>query len=280
MKTISILLSYISILLLLSSCSKEKSIAEALYNNPLKDSVKFGYKISTLYYTDTNNKEVAFNYELEIANVYSWKSIEINYEGSNTSRNYTPEYDITGNLLALREENSALLENIEIEYIRIPPSNIRLVSALKYYRFNNPFALIFNYDSVNLKSVERRFLDRESKNIGGLIEKASFCADIDMGSCIDNSATAEYQYNQFFNNLYHSNELIPFILLLKNPQQSSLSEILPDLPLYFSRHYPSSILKSNPGTFEIGLNSDFRPTFFYFKRAKSLYIQGYNFSLR
>lgn len=280
MKSISYLISHILILLLLSSCSKEKSIAESYYNNPTKDSVKFGYKVATLYFTDSNNKETAINFSLEISSVYAWKSIEINSESSSTIKKYTPEYDLNGNLRTLIEEQSAGLENIEIEYKTIPPSNVKLISALKYYRVNNPFALIFNYDSVNLKSIERRHLDRITKSVGVLLESETFCADIDLGSCEENGVTTAYQYSVFYNNLYHSNELLPFILLLKNPQQNSLLDIIPDLPLYFSKHYVSNLNKPIVGNYELGLNSNFEPTYFYFKRPGLGPIQGYNFSLR
>lgn len=282
LKSIPYLISHISILLLLSSCSKEKSIAESYYNNPTKDSIKFGYNISTLYFMNfdsSDTSETSFDFKLDtFKNIYSWSEVTIRYQKSNSEKVYTPIY-INGYLTSLTD-HSILLENIDIEYKLIPPSNVRLVSALKYFRVTNPFALIFSYDSVNLKRVERRYLDRETGDIGGLIESATFCANEDMGSCIDNSATADFQYSEFFNNLYHSNELLPFILLLKNPQNSSIDNILPDLPLYFSKHYPSTISRSNPGTFELGLNNKFYPTFFYFHKANSGLVQGYNFSLR
>ncbi len=281
MKKISYYISlFLSFLLLFSSCERESSNGIATYINPPKDTVKFGYRLATLYYTDTDSKETSFDFNLEISNVYAWKSILINYEKSNSIKKYFPIYDIAGNITSLLDEESVGLENIEIAYKLIPPSNVKLVSTLKYYRVNDPFALIFNYDSVNLKSIERRYLVRESGEIGGIIESAFFCSGLDLGSCSDSTSTVEYQYGQFFNNLYHSNELLPFILLLKNPNQTTLLDILPDLPLYFSRHYATSLIRPNSGTFELGLNPNFEPSFFYFKNASFGLTQGYNFSMR
>jgi len=281
MKKIStFILLIFCIQLLFSSCKKESSNGIATYINPIKDTVKFGYRLATLYYTDTDTKETSFDFNLEISNVYAWKSILINYEKNNSTKKYSPIYDIAGNITSLMDEESVGLENIEIEYKIIPPSNVKLVSTLKYYRVNDPFALIFNYDSVNLKSIERRYLVRETGEIGGIIESAFFCSGLDLGSCSDSTSTVEYQYGQFFNNLYHSNELLPFILLLKNPNQTTLLDIVPDLPLYFSRHYSASLIRPNSGSFELGLNPNFEPSFFYFKNASFGLTQGYNFSMR
>lgn len=280
MKFVPYLISHISILLLLSSCSKEKSIAESAYNNPPKDSVKFGYRVESLFFTDFDNKETSFEFSLEVSNAYAWKSILINYEKDHSTKKYTPYYDIAGYLTSLVQEESPALENIEMEYIQIPPSNVRLIAKLKYYRMNNPFALTFSYDSVNLRRIERRYLNRETGAVGGLIESHNFCSGINLGNCTDSIATSEYQHGAFFNNLYHSNELLPFILLLKSPQQSSLADIIADLPLYFSRYYPNSITRPILGTYEVGLNAKMEPTFFYFHKSNLGLVQGYNFSMR
>lgn len=279
MKKITYYISLFSILsFLFSSCERESSNGIATYINPTKDSIKFAYRLSTLYYSDYANEETTFDFNIDTGTLYAWKSIVINYEQDSTTKRYSTEY--TNGYLSKLVEEATSLQNIEIEYALLPPSNIKLISKLKYFRLANPFALVFIYDSARLARVERRYLDRLTGDIGGLTEYVNFCPNMDMGNCVDSTSTSELQYSGSFNNLYHSNELAPFIFLLNKPGQSSIKDILPDFPYYFSRHFPSSISSPISGEYEFGLNSLKEATYVYFKPYNSTSVQGYNFSMR
>lgn len=272
--SISILISQF----LLLSCSKEKGIAEVVYNPPYKDSIKFAYRLNTLYYFDENSKETSFDFTLDSGLYYAWKSVSIFYEEDSTLKQYSPIYT-NGNITSWID-NSFSPQHIDLAFKSIPPSNIKLISTIKYYRNTNPFALVFLYDSVNLSRVELRNLDRENGEIGGLLEFADFCSTTDLGSCSKSISGAEYFYGNFFNSLYHSNELVAFMFILNKPNQSNLIDILPYLPLYFSRHYPDGITKPILGSYEVGLNAKKEPTYLYYHPLPENLVLGFNFSMR
>lgn len=268
-----------SILLLsLSACERESTNGIATYINPPKDSVKFAYRLSTLYFIDYANNETSFDFIMDTGLLYVWKSVVIHYEKDSLTKTYTPEYS-NGYLVKLTEDATSL-ENIEIAYALLPPSNIRLISSLKYNRENNPFALTFIYDSARLSRIERRYLDRFTGEVGTVIEKLSFCPNTDLGSCNDTSLNTGFQYSIDFNNLYHCNELLPFILLLNKPKQDYLEDILMDLPYYFSRHFAETCNGPVFGNFQRGLNTDKEATFLYYRPNNLSNVQGYNFSMR
>ena len=272
--SILILISVVSIL----SCSKETGIAETIYTNPPKDSVKFAYRVNTIFFTDLESNEVRCNFNLDTGTFYVWKSISVEYDKDNTYSVYTPEY--TNGNISRWVENSVSLENIELEYAQIPPSYNKLISTIKYFRLNNPYAIKFEYDSINLAKVSMYNMDRETGVLLDLIQEESFCSSIDIGTCNNGNPTSSFVYGNFYNSLYHSNELLPFIFILKNPYQTDLSEVLPELPLYFSRHYPDGILTPFLGSHEYGLNAQKEPTFIYFRPLPGNAVQGYNFSMR
>lgn len=273
----------ISILILISqysllSCSDEKGIAEVVYNNPPKDSVKFAYRINTLYFSDIENNEVRFNFNLDTGTFYAWKSVRVEYDKDNSFVEYTPEY--TNGNISRWVENSISLENIELEYAQIPPSYNKLITTIKYFRLNNPYALKFEYDSINLAKVAMYNLDRETGVLLDLIQDESFCSSEDIGTCNKGNPSGSFVYGNIFNSLYHSNELLPFLFILKNPNQTNLNEVLYELPLYFSRHYPDGILTPFLGAHEYGLNAKKEPTYIYYKPLPGNAVQGYNFSMR
>lgn len=271
--SISILISQF----LLLSCSKEKSIAEVVYNNPPKDSIKFAYRLNTLYYFDRNSKETTFDFTLDTGLYYAWKSVDIKYEDNANSIQLTPEY--TNGYITSWIDNS-FNQLLSIEYNRIPPSNLRLITSIKYFRANNPFALVFKYDSINLSKVEFCNLDLLSREIGGIIEEVNFCSNENIGSCTSGNPSGSYVYSFIMNSLYRSNELAPFLFILKNPNLTGLNDILPELPLYFSRHYPDGILKPIQNSYEYGLNAKKEPSFFYYRPLPGNLVLGYNFSMR
>lgn len=276
MKKISTFIVFIfCIQFLFSSCERESSNGIATYLNPTKDSILFGYRVATLYYNDYSNTETSFDFQLDSGLIYAWSSVKITKNSS--IKTYTPEY--TNGLITKLIDNSPALVNVEIEYETLQPSGIRLISKLKYFRLTNPFALVFIYDSARLARVERRSLDRLTGEVGGLKEYVNFCPNMDMGNCVDSTSTSELQYTGAFNNLYHSNELAPFIFLLNRPGQSSIKDILPDFPYYFSRHFPSIISSPITGEYEFGLNSLKEATYVYY-RPYTTSVQGYNFSMR
>ncbi len=272
--SISILIS----LFLLLSCSKEKGIAEVIYNNPPKDSIKFAYRINTLYFSDIDLNEIRFNFQLDTGTFYAWKSVRVEYDKDNSFSEYTPEYS-NGNI-SKWVENSVNLENIELEYKQVPPSYNKFISTIRYYRVNNPYALKFEYDSINLSKIKMYNMDRETGVLLGLIQEETFCSSEDIGTCSNGDPSGAYIYAQLYNSLYHSNELLPFLFILKNPSQINLNEVLPDLPLYFSRHYSDGILKPLLGSYEYGLNSKKEPTYIYYRPLPGNKVQGYNFSMR
>jgi len=273
----------ISILILLSqflllSCSKEKGIAEVVYNNPYKDSIKIAYRINTLYYFDENAKETSFDFTLDTGLAYAWQSVSIHYENGNAFRKYTPVY--TNGYITRWTDNSLSAQHIELAFKAIPPTNVKLISSIKYYRTSSPFAIVFQYDSINLNRVELHSLDRETGSIGNTLEFVNFCSSIDLGSCNNSTSNAEYVYSNLFNNLYHSNELLPFLFILNNPGQLNLSKVLPYLPLYFSRHYPDGINSPILGGYEVGLNAKKEPTYLYYHPLPQNLVFGFNFSMR
>lgn len=283
MSSVQRLISQFLILILVSSilllsCSKEKGIAETIYTNPPKDSVKFAYRVNTIFFTDLENNEVRCNFNLDTGTFYAWKSISVEYDKDNSFAIYTPEY-ANGNV-SKWIDNSISLENIELEYAQIPPSNNKLITTIKYFRLNNPYALRFEYDSINLAKVAMYNMDRETGVLLSLIQEESFCSSEDIGTCNKGNPSGSFVYGNIFNSLYHSNELLPFIFILKNPNQNDLSEVLPELPLYFSRHYPDGILTPFLGSHEYGINAQKEPTFIYFRPLPGNAVQGYNFSMR
>lgn len=269
-----ILLSLISLL----SCSKEKGIAEIFYNNPPKDSISFAYRVSTLYYFDEQQKESSFEFTLDTGSIYAWKSVTIRREGIPTSILYIPEY--SNGYITSWIDFATAKPIIELTYQQSIPAFQKLISTIKYYQVNNSYALLFEYDSINLKKLSRCALDAETGVIGGVLEEFTFCSSLDLGSCTTNNPSAGYYYGNFNNSLYHSNELIPFLFLLKKPSQNSLIEVLPDLPLYFSKHYPDLLLNPTEMTYEFGLNSEKEPSYFYYRKLPGNTAIGYNFSMR
>ena len=265
-------------ILCISSCSKDKGIAEIYYNNPPKDSINFAYRISTLYYFDEQQKETSFEFTLDTGLLYAWKSVLVNYEGSTSAKLYIPEYK-NGFITAWVDFNTAK-PIIEFEYVSSSSKFRNLISSIKYYGINNPFALIFNYDSLNLNKISRCSLDPETGVIGGVTEDAKFCSNFNIGSCSNSTSSVDYYYGNFTNSLYHCNELIPFLFILKNPNQNNLMDILTDLPLYFSKNYPEALVNPSSFSYDFGLNSEKEPSYFYYRNVPGNVVQGYNFSMR
>ncbi len=270
--------THILVLFFLASCSKEKSIAEVVYNNPPKDSIKFAYRVNTLYYFDRDAKETTFDFTLDTGLFYAWSSVSIFYEKSSIVKQYNPVY--TNGYITSWIDNSASSQHVDLSFKSTPPSTLKLIESIKYYRMNDPFALVFQYDSINLSRVELRNLDRETGVIGGMLEYVDFCSTTDLGACSKTIPGAEYFYGNIFNSLYHSNEILPFIFILNNPEQSSLLDILPYFPLYFSRHYPDGITKPLHGSYEVGLNAKKEPTYLYYHPLPENLVLGFNFSMR
>lgn len=276
---INLLFSCLFFILCISSCSKEKGIAEILYNNPSVDSIKFAYRIETLTYIQPNisQDQTELSFTIDTGNLYAWSSIKISYPNGN-AKIYFPEYSL-GQINKLVDQ-SVSQENIEIDYFQAPPNFTPLVSTIKYYRIENAFALKFYYDSAKLVGIDKLYLDRDAGTLGAVIESARFCKGFNIGECIDISSNYTYQYSQSYNNLYLSAEMLPIILCLIKPNQVNLDDISSDFPLLFSRNYPTAYNSPISGQYEYGLTGKQEPSYFYFKRLNSTYPEGYLFSLR
>lgn len=285
MKIMRILFPVLLVIMFFSACSKKESYdGIARYVNPPKDSVAFAYRLNTITYLDKNSsdEELTFDFTLDSGFSYAWSSVKVKYPNQQFSKTYTTEY-VNGRLVKLSTPAVAgTTEDLTIEYIYHKESNKYLISKLKYYFEENPFVISFIYDSVNLVSIKRRVLYLASGSEGYLTDSVAFCKGINIGSCALNVPYFEYSYQQITNSLFRSQELIPILLVLKQPYQANLLAISSDLPLLFSRTYPLSLNFPNAygGSYDFGLNNDAEPSFFYFKSLFESYPKGYNFSMR
>ncbi len=268
-----------------TSCSKEEKYdGIARYVNPPKDSVAFAYRLSSLTYINKNisDDELTFNFTLDSSLSYSWSNIKVKYPNQQFSKNYTTEYT-NGRLVKLSTVGAGgIVEDLMIDYVYHKETKKYLVSRLRYFFESNPFVLSFFYDSVNLVSIKRSPLYYSSGNIGFPTDSVAFCKGINIGTCSLATPYFEYSYLNINNSLFRSQELIPILLILKQPYQSNLKEIASDLPLLFSRSYPLALNYPNAymGSYDFGLNNDSEPSFFYFKSLFETYSKGYNFSMR
>ncbi len=266
---------YIFFALALAACKKDPYTPEATYINPPKDTVSFGYRVTDMYFTDTNLKETHLIFKLDTGIGYAWQEILVEYEKTNITKQYIPEY-INYKIVKLIDISSAG-EDIEIAYTQVGEAKRSLVSTIKYKRLQNPIALqfVYNSDTGYVNQILKRQLT-SGGDIGVIEDQYDFCMAPNLGSCAQNES---YQYSGDFNSLRYCNELLPFMLLLSKPEFQDLEDISSILPYYFSQNLPQSSVLYNKGSYQYGLNKK-EPTFLYFKPLNSLRSEGFQFSMR
>ncbi len=268
---------YIVLFLLLASCKKDPYIAEGAYINPPKDSINFAYRVSDLYYIDTNLNQTQFQFFLDTGIGYFWREIIIKYDEPLKTKQYIPEY--TDGRLTRLVDMSSELEDIDIWYS--PINNGRnVIQMILFKRRVNPMALQFVYDNdtSQIRLIIKRKLSLDG-NPGLAEESIEYCPNINLGACMNSKTNPHYQYSNDANSLNYCNELLPFILLLSKPKFATLSDISPFLPYIFSNKLPQSATKTREGIYQYGLNKK-EPTFLYFKSLNSLRPEGFQFSMR
>lgn len=262
----------------MAACKKDSYIAEGAYIDPPKDTVSFGYRVTDIYYSDTNLKQTHFTFKLDTGLGYTWQEILVEYEKTGITKQYIPEY-INFRLLKLIDMSPAG-EDIEISYTQVGESNRTLVSMIKYKRLVNPIALqfVYNNDTAEVRNIIKRKLTAGG-DPGAIEENLEFCPGLNLGNCTNSNSNISFQYSGDYNSLYNCNELLSFILLLSKPDFQNLNDISSLFPYYFSRNLPQSSILYDIGTYQYGLNKK-EPTFLYFKPFRSLRSEGFQFSMR
>ncbi len=264
-------------MLVLFSCKKDPYIAEGAYINPPKDTINFAYRVSDLYYLDSNANQTRFQFLLDTGIGYFWREILIKYDETNKTKQYTPEY--TDGRLTRLVDMSSEIEDIDIRYVQLNNGR-RVISTILYKREQNPVALQFLYenDTSKIQQIIKRKLNLNG-DLGIIEESIEYCPDVNLGACSDSTTNLHYQYSGDANSLNYCNELLPFIFLLSKPNFKTLGEISPFFPYIFSKKLPQSATKNQQGSYQYGLYKN-EPTFLYFKSLNSLRPEGFQFSMR
>lgn len=269
---------YIFIALALVACKKDSYSPVATYINPPKDTVSFGYRVTDMYFTDTNLKETHFTFKLDTGIGYTWQEIIVEYEKTGITKLYIPEY--ANYRIVKLNDMSSVGEDIEIAYKQVGEAKRTLISTIKYRRLQNPIAIqfVYNADSGVVQQILKRQLSAGG-DLGAIQDQYDFCLNTNLGACIGSSQNESYQYSPDFNSLRYCNELLPFILLLSKPDFQELENISSILPYYFSQNLPQTSILYQKGVYQYGLFKK-EPTFLYFKPFQSLRSEGFQFSMR
>jgi hypothetical protein len=250
----------------------------ATYINPPKDTVSFGYRVTDMYFTDTNLKETHFIFKLDTGIGYAWQEILVEYDKTGITKQYIPEY--TNYRIVKLNDMSSAGEYIEIAYTQVGEAKRTLISTIKYRRLQNPIAIqfVYNTDTGLVQQILKRQLT-VGGDLGTIQDQYDFCLTTNLGACTASVQNESYQYSSDFNSLRYCNELVPFILLLSKPDFQDLEDISSILPYYFSQNLPQSSILYQKGIYQYGLNKK-EPTFLYFKPLNSLRSEGFQFSMR
>lgn len=269
---------YIALIILLAACKKDPYVAEGAYINPPKDTVSFGYRVTDMYFTDTNLKETHFSFKLDTGIGYAWEEILIQYDKTGITKQYIPEY--TNYRIVKLNDMSSVGEDIDIAYTQVGEAKRSLISTIKYRRLQNPIAIqfVYNADTGFVQQILKRQLTSGGE-LGAIQDQYDFCLATNLGDCNGSAQNESYQYASDFNSLRYCNELLPFILLLSKPDFQELEDISSILPYYFSQNLPQSSILYKKGVYQYGLNKK-EPTFLYFKPLNSLRSEGFQFSMR
>lgn len=266
------------LLILFCFCACKKNDEIVYYGNePFTDSTSIGYRLSDIYWNDTSLNQLAtFHFKYDSISTKAWTQILIEYElsqGTFTST-YSAEY-ANGQLVKLKEIDNGF-NIIELFYTKLEPNYTSHLTYIKFLRDFSPFALKFEYDSTKLVKVTKYEL-----NIAGVetrvLESKNVCMELYYGMCDTSAVNYAYQKDYRINSFYNCKEIAPVFLLLSKPYQNKLDDISADLPLLFSKFLPASKLKSNFGTYELGINNEKEPNFIYFRPYRARYPEGYNF---
>lgn len=239
--------------------------------------MNFAYRVSDLYYIDTNLNQTQFQFFLDTGIGYFWREIIIKYDEPKKTKQYIPEY--TDGRLTRLVDMSADLEDIDIRYTQLKNGR-RPITMILYKRKVNPIALQFVYDSDTTKI--RLVIKRKINSAGdpGLAEESiEYCPNENLGACMNSNTNPHYQYSADANSLNYCSELLPFILFLSKPNFEKLDDITPFLPYLFSKYLPQAANKNRQGIYQYGLNKK-EPTFLYFKPLNSIRPEGFQFSMR
>lgn len=267
----------IILILGLISCQKNSSITETSNNNPSIDSTNIAFRVADIYWNDTSLKqEVEFHFKYDTSYLKRWNRIQIDYKlnvGTFTSY-YNAEFK-DGLLTKLTEPQNDF-NIIELYYSQLPPYNSKQLSYIKFRRDFSPFELKFEYDSSRLIKITKYELNQAGIE-QQILESKKVCIEVNYKVCDTANVDIAYQRDFRLNSFFLCKELAPVFLLLAKPYQTKLDDILPDLPLIFSKYLPASKMKPKFGTYELGLNTGKEPNFVYFRPLRARYPEGYNF---
>lgn len=170
-----------------------------------------------------------------------WSSVKV-INKNNDILIYEPEY-MLGRLIKLIDR-SGTEQDIEIEYIYDPSIQKHLVSKIRFFKSINPYALSFSYDNSKLISISAIEIEENTRfERPFAYETLNVCQHID--SCSSNEL--QYQFSNFKNTFYRSNEMLPIILCFSDFSDEYTQKTLRIaryLPLYIYENLPYSYSNS------------------------------------
>lgn len=240
------------------------------YINNSSDTVNLSYRISSISIFDTLEREIDIRFYLDTGSFLAWRQIEV----SNLiqTQRYACEYE---NSLLARLTNESNLELIELKYAYNRFLGKHVPTTILVNHIQDPYAILFYFDSAYCTRIERRKIDPFSGLVTGIIQdELNFCKASDFSSCSD-SGFANYGYVARKNPMYLSRELIPVLGILREPKAADLYHFEALMPLFFGKQIPNYAERPRDIEYQYGLNQNFDYTFFYCKNAENKKIDGF-----
>ncbi len=229
------------------SCSTKKDDfnPQALANDDLKPTIsnRLNYIVFEKYEQSVllNSVKVKFEEDTTTKSLWSKLTLTNNY---NDILIYEPEYT-NGRLTKLIDRNGSD-QDLEIEYIYDVKIQKHLISKIRYFRSINPYALSFSYSNSKLSSISAIEIESNNRYERPFpYESINICQNQNIDSC--NNSELQYQFTDYSNIFYYSNEMLPILLCLSDFSDSyegKLSNIARFLPLYTYKKLPYSYLIS------------------------------------
>lgn len=231
--------------LLASSCKEDRDEFNPTKLNNDEVTPPIYNRISKIEFRETadfvlKHKNVV-SFEEDTATKRLWARIKVANK-NNDILLYEPEYTL-GRLTKLLDRTGSN-QDIEIEYSYDQSIQKHLVSKIRYFKLINPYSLTFSYANSKLISISAIEIEANTRfERPFAYETLNVCQYID--SCSNNEL--QYQFTNFNNAYYLSNEILPIILCFSdfdNDYAQKTLKIARFLPLYIYKKLPYSYSNS------------------------------------
>lgn len=255
------------------ACKQEPYNPDLLNTDFGDDTVNIAYRISSIDAYDAAGEETNIRFFIDTGIVWAWRQIEV--ASASGLRKFVPVY-INGYLRSLQDEQSQ--EMVKINYVYNNIVARQLTKEIIVDRLQNPYAIVFKYDSGLLSKVEYRNYFPLSEQIGSqIIDSIVLCKGLNVSDCND-SSKAQYFYNGQKNALRNCRELLPIILVLSDWNSTDLYRMKGSLPLFFSQNVVIACNAPRLIEYEYALNNKFEYNYFYMKDPITKKLDGFAFS--